>query len=54
MIITILKVIGIALFLLLCILLILMTVGWAVIMYALDHGWDKEWVDKEDRENGNN
>lgn len=49
----VLKIIGIALFLLLCIILILLTVGWAITLYALDHGWDKEWIDKEDRENGN-
>lgn len=51
---TILKIIGIALFILLCVILALFTIGWGIIMYALDHGWDKEWVDKEDRENGNN
>jgi hypothetical protein len=53
MIMTILKVIGIILFFLFIILLLLVTVGWAITMYALDHGWDKEWIDKEDRENGN-
>lgn len=50
----ILTIIGIVLFLLFCIFLILFAVGCLITFYALDHGWDREWVDKEDRENGNN
>lgn len=53
MIITILKVIGIVLFLIFCLIMILLIIGWGITMYALDHGWDKEWIDKEDRENDN-
>jgi c-di-GMP-related signal transduction protein len=37
-----------------CFVIILFTLGCLITFYALDHGWDKEWIDKEDRENGNN
>lgn len=51
---TVLKIIGIIFFLALCIALALSAIGWLLILIALDLGWDKEWIDKEDRENGNN
>lgn len=48
------EIIGIILFLAFCFVLILFALRCLIIFYALDHGWDKEWIDKEDRENGNN
>ena len=48
------EIIGIIFFLAFCFVIILFALGCLIIFYALDHGWDKEWVDKEDRENGNN
>lgn len=47
---TVLKIIGMVLFLALC----LSAIVWLLILIALDLGWDKEWLDKKDRENGNN